>query len=136
MKSSKMQILLAALLLLVGVMLSGCGGGGTTPNNATTGSVSGYVWDFFSQQGIGATGITIGGQTGTSDSTGYFIVNGIAPGIYSVAVTPPSWAKLLSGVTIPQVTVTVNNTYQMPGKIWLVNASEPDPPAPPAIPGS
>jgi hypothetical protein len=132
MKSGNVLILLAALLLVAVATLAGCGGGGTTPADVTTGSVSGYVKDFFSQQGIGSTVITIGGQTGTSDSTGYFIVNGIQPGgPYTVTVTPPSWAKLLYGLTIPQVTVTQNNTYQMPGTIWLVNASEPDPPVPP-----
>ncbi|CAN5525210.1 hypothetical protein BH24GEM3_BH24GEM3_01680 [soil metagenome] len=97
--------LLAALTLGV----PACGGDGGTQPGPTTGSISGRVTEGTSNNVAGAQIGLSGGatRTGTTDAGGAFNFADLAPGGYSVSVTPPQGFRLRSGDTQSrQATVT------------------------------
>ncbi|HCU37886.1 MAG TPA: hypothetical protein DGT21_21345 [Armatimonadetes bacterium] len=131
-KGSLMQLLAAVCIgTIVAAFLVGCGGGN---NNAgpinPTGTVSGRIMHFDTDQGLGGVTVTVGGRTAVSDNSGNFTVTNVPVGNNQVVtITPPEWLALPGGV---QITV---NVYQgqntaLADPIRLVNSGEypPDPP--------
>ncbi|NPV45688.1 MAG: carboxypeptidase regulatory-like domain-containing protein [Armatimonadetes bacterium] len=125
-----------AAMLLAGCValaatLAGCGGGGEG-TALLTGSAFGVVRVYQSGApvGLGNVTITINGQTGVSDATGAYRVDGITPGgPYTVTITPPTGSALPPGMDPITVQIVAGQTTVVPD-VTLIDEGDlpPDPP--------
>lgn len=131
MLSSKIGVWVILLVLALAIGLCGCGGGDGTPVNQNTGSVSGHIEDYTAQVGIGNVSVTIGGHTALTDANGNFLVEGIPPGTYTVAIVAPEGTGLvLPSDTTITVTVIPGDTTTLPTTVFLMDEND-VPPEPP-----
>ena len=120
-----------AALIVTG--LPGCGGGGNGGGeDDNTGSVSGQVLYFISDQGLGGVTLTVGGKSAVSTAgAGNFTITGIAPAsnqVLTVTIPPDTSLALPSDEPI-LVDVTANETYPLAAPIRLIDSGDkpPDP---------
>ncbi len=118
--STNIVVAAIAAVAITVVVIAGCGGGAAGPTNV--GSVTGYILDVVSDDGIGNMVVTIGGQQGTSDAglSGFFTVSSIPPGDHDVFVTPTPLFTPIGGSPVAEVPVTANATYYM-GTILVID---------------
>ena len=111
--NTKIAVAAIAVVAIADVVIAGCGGGAAGPTNV--GSVTGYILDIVSDDGIGNMVVTIGGRQGTSDAGlgGFFTVSNIPPGDHDVLVTPTPLFTPIGGSPVDEVPVTANTTYYM-----------------------
>ncbi len=113
-------------------MMWGCGGGGgpAPPGPAPTPDVivQGYVKQSHNQSGVAGATVTVGGQSDTTDSNGYYRITGVSTGNHQVAVTPPGGYSPAAPVPAQQVS---SGTNTIPD-IYLVRNNL-APPAPPSL---
>ena len=115
MHTNSTKIIVAAIVAvaITAVVVTGCGGGDGGATNV--GSVTGYILDVVSDDGIGNMVVTIGGRQGTSDAglDGFFTVSNVPPGDHDVFVTPTPLFTPVGGSPVDEVPVTANSTYYM-----------------------
>jgi len=120
------------LVLSIGIimfgLLSGCGGDGGNGDGAITNSydISGQV----TANGAGLSGVTVStaGGTATTDSSGNYIISGLANGTYTVSASKTGYTMSADqSVTISNANVTGKNftataipsTYSISGRVTM-----------------
>jgi len=120
-----------SIVVLLAAVLAGCGGDDNAdPVVPATGTVSGQIRHFQTDQGLGGVTVTVGGQNAVTDANGNFIVQNVPVGNNQVVtITPPEWLALPNGDAI-LVDVQQGQDTTLNAPILLINAGElpPDPP--------
>lgn len=132
--SSKSLVPVAIAAMLLSLLLAGCGGGGGgTPVDDTTGSVSGRIVDFTSSTPLAGVEVSIGSQSTTTDANGYFVLEGVRPGTYTLTITPNPETNLVlpPGSEAPSVRIYEGQNTALEADIFLMDSSD-LPPTPPS----
>lgn len=130
MLSSKSWVWVMVVAVTLALGLCGCGGGDGGSVDQTVGNVSGHIEDFTAEVGIGNVTVTIGGHSAVSDANGDFLVEGIAPGTYTVSISAPAGTGLVLSGDAPTVTVIAGDTTVLSDTVYLMDENDvpPDPP--------
>lgn len=119
----------AVIVLVAGTM--GCGGSSTgtggDQGDVDTGTVSGQILYFTTDQGLQNIVVVVGGQSDTTDENGNFTITGVPVGQdREVEIRLPDWLAMPTQDPI-LVDVVSGETTTLPDPIRLINAADQPP---------
>lgn len=112
------------LLALCCIAIMGCGGGG---GGQPTGSLDGAILSAENDAGVAGITVSVAGISAITNSTGHYIIRGIAPGQHQVTVNAAGYI-VPNGDIFVQISTGVNH---MPNIVVIPDSA----PLPPGTPG-